>query len=82
MTKVLFFAELKEQLKSPGTTIELTGPKTVAEFRSLLVSSHPEWQSTFAKNQVLCAVNQEMADAEQLIQPGDEVAFFPPVTGG
>lgn len=82
MTKVLFFAELKEQLKSPGTTIELTGPTTVIEFQSLLVAAHPEWQNTFASNKVLCAVNQEMANDQQLIQPGDEVAFFPPVTGG
>ena len=35
----------------------------------------------FPKN-ILCAVNQEMAAADTIVNEDDEVAFFPPVTGG
>ncbi|MES9902271.1 MAG: MoaD/ThiS family protein, partial [Sedimenticola sp.] len=41
------------------------------------------WQETFGADQtVMMAVNQEMADATIAVADGDEVAFFPPVTGG
>jgi molybdopterin synthase sulfur carrier subunit len=44
----------------------------------------PAWESAFGEGRktIRCAVNQEfVADANPL-RPGDEVAFFPPVTGG
>ncbi|MEN8213561.1 MAG: MoaD/ThiS family protein, partial [Pseudomonadota bacterium] len=40
------------------------------------------WSSEFASGRVLVAVNQEMSNFDSTIKNGDEIAFFPPVTGG
>ncbi|HZF18370.1 MAG TPA: MoaD/ThiS family protein, partial [Burkholderiales bacterium] len=59
------------------------GVATVAALRSHLMKRGGDWQSAFAeKKLVRAAVNQEMAQAAATIKAGDEVAFFPPVTGG
>jgi molybdopterin synthase sulfur carrier subunit len=84
MVKLLFFARLREDL---GTgTEELTLPAdvtTVAALRSHLIARGGAWASTLASGKALrVAVNQEMAEPATAIRPGDEVAFFPPVTGG
>jgi molybdopterin synthase sulfur carrier subunit len=82
--KVLFFAGLREQLGTPTEEIELpAGVGTVAGLRALLKSRGGAWQAALADGKVLrMAVNHEMAKPEASIKPGDEVAFFPPVTGG
>ena len=41
-----------------------------------------EWQSFFENNTLLAAVNHDMVDENHPVKAGDEVAFFPPVTGG
>ncbi len=86
MIKVLFFAQLREKLncsqlevpftKSPGDSF------TVAELKTQLTQRGEAWQSVFTDKQVLSAVNQLMSDNETTLSDGDEVAFFPPVTGG
>ena len=82
--KVLFFAGLREQLGTPGEELELPrGVDTVAGLRKLLESRGGAWQTVFAdKRLVRVAVNQDMAQPVSAIRAGDEVAFFPPVTGG
>ena len=82
--KVLFFAGLREQLGRAVEEIELpAGVGTVAALRAHLRSRGGVWQSALADGRVLrMAVNQEMARPEAPVRPGDEVAFFPPVTGG
>ena len=82
--KVLFFAGLREQLGTSGEEIELPpGVSTVAGLRSHLMQRGGSWQAVFAdKKLVRIAVNQEMVSPANAIKPGDEVAFFPPVTGG
>jgi len=82
--RVLFFAGLREQLGTSGEEIELPpGVGTVAALRAHLKSRGGAWQTALADGRLLrMAVNQEMAKPEASIKPGDEVAFFPPVTGG
>jgi len=82
--KILFFAGLREQLGISGEEIELPSDVTsVAGLRSHLMQRGGAWQSAFAeKKLVRIAVNQEMVSAASPIKAGDEVAFFPPVTGG
>ena len=82
--KVLFFAALREQLGTQAEEIELpAGVSTVAGLRSHLMQRGGAWQSVFAdKRLVRVAVNQDMASPVSSLKPGDEVAFFPPVTGG
>ena len=82
--KVLFFASLREQLGTAAEEIELpAGVATVAALRSHLVRRGGAWEGALAeKKNVRAAVNQDMAKPGAAIRAGDEIAFFPPVTGG
>ncbi|MCG6965912.1 MAG: molybdopterin converting factor subunit 1 [Chromatiaceae bacterium] len=82
MIRVLYFASLRDRLGRADETLS-ERPATVAELRAALVARGGIWGDVFADGQrVLAAVNQEMASAEQVLNEGDEVGFFPPVTGG
>lgn len=82
MIRVLYFASLKEALGLPGQTLDVL-PATVGELRSLLAKQHHKaWQEAEGAARLLAAVNQEIADDDVRLGDGDEVAFFPPVTGG
>ena len=80
--KVLYFASLREQVGMPGEDLDVS-PTTVAGLRTLLMARGGAWQSALAQGKALrVAVNQEMAQSATPVKSGDEVAFFPPVTGG
>jgi len=79
--KILYFASLKEALGMGGESVELpAGVTTVGTLRDWLVTQGREKLAS-AKN-LRCAVNQDMAGLDAPVREGDEVAFFPPVTGG
>jgi molybdopterin synthase sulfur carrier subunit len=82
--KVLFFASLREQLGTPGEEIELPGGvTTVAGLRAHLSQRNNSWKGVLAEGKLIrAAVNQDMVQPTAPIKAGDEVAFFPPVTGG
>ena len=80
--KVLYFASLREQLGMQGEDLDLSST-TVAGLRALLMARGGAWQKALAPGRALrMAVNREMAQPTTPVGPGDEVAFFPPVTGG
>lgn len=79
--RVLYFAGLREAFGCAGEAVNLPADvATVAALRNLLIGRGRDKLAS-AKN-LRCAVNQEMAGPEVTIKDGDEVAFFPPVTGG
>ena len=79
--KVLYFASLKEALGIGSETLELPAEvTTVGGLRKWLAGQGREGLAS-AKN-LRCAVNQDMAVADAPVRDGDEIAFFPPVTGG
>ena len=82
--KILYFAGLREQLGKPGEELDVSpGVTTVAGLRTLLTARGGAWQTALAQGKALrVAVNQEVAQPTTPVKPGDEVAFFPPVTGG
>jgi molybdopterin synthase sulfur carrier subunit len=82
--KVLYFAGLSERLGTRGEDLEVSPTvTTVAGLRALLMDRGGAWQSALAQGKALrVAVNQEMALPTTPVKSGDEVAFFPPVTGG
>ena len=82
--KLLFFAGLREQLGSSGEDIELpAGISTLAGLRAHLKARGGAYEKAFSdKSLVRMAVNQDMVSLAAPIEGGDEVAFFPPVTGG
>ena len=82
MIKVLYFAGLREQLGTAGEDLDAS-PATVAGLRSVLMARGGAWQSALAQGKALrVAVNQEIAQPSTPVKSGDEIAFFPPVTGG
>lgn len=82
MVKVLFFAQLKEQLGCGDYDVAVDSTVTLAWLKEHLVKENEHWREHFANKKLLMAVNQEMVDASAQVNDGDEVAFFPPVTGG
>jgi molybdopterin synthase sulfur carrier subunit len=84
--RVLFFARLREQLGSAGEEVELAaGVSTVAQLRGQLAARGAAWSealSASGNRAVRAAVNHDMAGPDAVLAEGDEVAFFPPVTGG
>ncbi|MDG1752634.1 MAG: molybdopterin converting factor subunit 1 [Thalassotalea sp.] len=81
MIKVLFFAALREQLNSEEISLPLDKMVTVEHVIESLVTKNPDWKTAFSHT-LLCAINQEMVTKNHTVKSGDEVAFFPPVTGG
>ncbi len=74
--KVLFFAGLREQLGKSSAELAAVDAAVVSDVWAQLVPERPMPAT------VLCAVNQQQATADHPVGDGDEVAFFPPVTGG
>jgi molybdopterin synthase sulfur carrier subunit len=81
---VRYFASVKEQLGMDSEEVELpAGTSTVAAVRAHLRSRGGAWAEALAeKRRITAAVNQEMVKPIAAVKAGDEVAFFPPVTGG
>lgn len=82
MIKVVFFAALREQLNCSELSLNSNDFITVADIKQHLASKDAQWQQVFANNALLSAVNHDMVSNQQTVKSGDEVAFFPPVTGG
>lgn len=84
MITVLYFARLREAFGMATEQIVLpAGVRDLASLQELLRSRGGAWVEELADGKpVRAAVNQDMARGETLIADGDEIAFFPPVTGG
>ncbi len=82
--KVLYFASIREKLGRNAEEIDLpSGVATIASLRSHLRARGGAWAEALADGKLLrAAVNQDMSQPSAAIKGGDEVAFFPPVTGG
>ncbi|WP_421866914.1 molybdopterin converting factor subunit 1 [Motiliproteus sp.] len=82
MIKLVFLASIRERLGCDQQDYSIDASLTVAELIEQLSSRGDEWQQVLSDDKVLVAINQQMSRRDTLIQSGDEVAFFPPVTGG
>lgn len=81
---ILYFAWLRERV---GTAEEVLAPPpdiaTVGGLIAWLRTRSPGHEAAFAASRgIRCAVNQDFAGPDNPVRPGDEVAFFPPITGG
>ena len=76
MVRVRFFASLREELGRPGTCIEAEADMRVSDVWHRVAAGRP------LPANVLAAVNLSYVEREHPVSDGDEVAFFPPVTGG
>ncbi|HEY5716513.1 MAG TPA: molybdopterin converting factor subunit 1 [Psychromonas sp.] len=82
MIKVLFFAKLRDQLGISELQLDSKNNPDVASLLNNLQQRGGGWAGALADNKLMVAVNQTISTGNPSLQDGDEVAFFPPVTGG
>ncbi len=82
--KVLFFANFRELLDCSTINVELSDNSSIKDLCEIMKDNGDRWHSIFSdvKASVKIAVNQEMTVIDYQLKNDDEVAFFPPVTGG
>jgi sulfur-carrier protein len=82
--KLLYFAWLRSKIGVAEERVDLpAGVATVAALLEWLKSRGPGFADALKDSRVVrVAVNQEYVPLDHPIRPGDEVALFPPVTGG
>lgn len=80
---LLYFARLRDALGCGQETLTLDGAATVASLLDALRARGGVWAEQLdVARSFRVAVNQTVAHAGQALADGDEVAIFPPVTGG
>ena len=82
--RILYFALLRDALGRAQEELDVPEDVTaVAALREWLRRRGEPYESALGNaRRVRAAVNQEMAEPDDAVKAGDEVAFFPPVTGG
>jgi len=80
--KIVFFAALREQLNCSELQIAANEVKNIRDIKTNLAGKNEHWQQVFNNGALLSAINHDMVMNDANVKSGDEVAFFPPVTGG
>ena len=81
MIKVLFFAQVRELVACDEVSVACDYP-SIDELRLALITRGDKWALALEEGKVLVALNQTLVPLNTPLSEGDEVAFFPPVTGG
>ncbi len=76
----LLFATLKDKIGKNQISLHAGEPASLADLLSVLYREYPQLEPY--KNSILVAVNQKFASADQPVHAEDEIALFPPVSGG
>lgn len=84
MLKVLFFARIREELGCDSLSVEWSPSLArLDDLQDQLCVAHgDQWRSVLGQDNMIRAVNQAVVTGDHALHDGDEVAFFPPVTGG
>lgn len=82
MIKVCFFANLRERLQCSELFVDGFSDGKIQDLLAHIIELNPKWSELLASKNILISHNLVMASLDTQLQPGDEVAFFPPVTGG
>ena len=78
---ILLFGRLSTELGTTSTSYTIESTIQISELIDALTTKNDSWRILTAPD-IKCAVNQSLAEQSTLVKAGDEVAFFPPVTGG
>ncbi|MCX8648819.1 molybdopterin synthase sulfur carrier subunit [Gilliamella sp. B2776] len=81
MNKIIFFAQIRELVEVDSIFLD-ANQVSIFELLEQLSKRGDRWALAFKERVILCAVNQTLVDTDYIIQTNDEIAFFPPVTGG
>ena len=76
---VLFFARYAEAVGFDS--LEMEGEFATVDAVRLALAADPEF-AVLNEASLMCARNEELCSLDEPVQAGDEIAFFPPVTGG
>ncbi|MGL9735990.1 MAG: molybdopterin synthase sulfur carrier subunit [Symbiopectobacterium sp.] len=77
----MFFAQVRELTQTDSLSLP-TGFSSVEDLRQALATRGERWALALESSKLLIAVNQTLVEPSHLLRDGDEVAFFPTVTGG
>ncbi len=84
MLTIVFFARVKEELGCDQLEVEwdksLGTPGAVKAH--LCSRGDGRWREVLSEDNIICALNHSVAGDDAQVKDGDEIAFFPPVTGG
>ncbi|MBO6548463.1 MAG: molybdopterin converting factor subunit 1 [Rhizobiales bacterium] len=82
--KILYFAWVREKIGKSQEELEIPDAvKTVADLILWLETKGPEYEAAFANKETInSAINQSHVDHSTQLNNANEIAFFPPVTGG
>ncbi|MGC6343064.1 molybdopterin synthase sulfur carrier subunit [Bisgaard Taxon 45] len=81
MLNILFFAQTRELIEVDS--LELPARfRTAEHVRQHLAEKGERWALALEKGKILVAINQSLMPLDSEVKSGDEIAFFPPVTGG
>jgi molybdopterin converting factor subunit 1 len=80
---ILYFGRVREGVGAGEEALPLDAPITLDAVLKRIMALSPAHAEALADRDALrFAINQDMASVDALVRPGDEVAIFPPVTGG
>lgn len=83
MIRILYFASLREAVGQSAEELAVPeGVDNVGALRTHLAARGGAWEALARVKNLRVAVNQKVADMAAAVRDGDEIAFFPPVTGG
>lgn len=83
MLTIHYFASLRDRLNKDSEKLEWENNLTdIASIKQLLSLRGEQWQGFSNDKTILTALNQQMCTDTTAIKDGDDIAFFPPVTGG
>ena len=82
MITIKFFAQLREEVGVDKIEMDIVEATTIDDVRQILIEKGEHWRSAFQDRQLLCALNHTVVGLQAMVNTGDELAFFPPVTGG
>ncbi len=82
VTEVLFFASLREAMQIGNLKLTLTKPVEIKDLILMIAGQSALFAAALTERELLVAINEQLAGQQSMVQPGDTIALFPPVTGG